>query len=310
MLQRDVTIAVLVAAAIILVVSFAPLPDNTRFDGETHDFAHVLVFGLMGYVLARTLRRVPARPRGRGLVAAIVLGVGLLAGIGTEYAQSLLGGVASWGDVGRDVLGSALGFLVVIAVESATPRRLQFAIGAVVAGSLFVAATPLAQMLLDYRARAALFPVLFDAVAPRALAFIEPSGDHTDNTDTARSFPPGLSVPLQRGPWPGVTLAEPVRDWHGWRALSIELVNPGDTALPLVVRVNDRAHDNRFEDRFNRDIMLGPHSRQRFEFPIADIEAAPQGRRMDLGQIDKLVVFHAGPAPGREFRLDRIALVR
>jgi hypothetical protein len=181
---------------------------------------------------------------------------------------------------------------------------------------LLAAATPLANVALDYRARAALFPVLLDPAAPRGLAFVSSFGRPVVPAPLPSQLAPGdsgrlaLRVTLDEGRWPGVTLDEPVADWRGWRAIVVEVANPSDEPLGLTLRVNDRAHDNRFEDRYNQHLALQPRARHRFEFPLEAIERAPEGRTMDLAQVQKLLVFHVGPAPGRSFYLERIALVR
>ena len=244
------------------------------------------------------------------------------------------------------MLGTAIGICTAIALErptAPTARRLLWIAATL---GLLAAAAPLASAALDYRARARLFPVLLDPDAPRGLAFVTsfgetvareplppqlravPRGDPAAGRSNAAAVVPAsgagvivrdgatpppehaLRVALDRGPWPGITLEEPAPDWRGWRALVVEVANPGDQPLTLFVRVNDRAHDNRHEDRYNEYLALPPRTRRRFEFPLEAIEHAPAGRRMDLTQIEKLIVFHGGPAPGRSFYLERLALVR
>jgi VanZ family protein len=318
---RDAALAALVTIVVVAVVSFAPAPQASRFDGDLHDFGHVLVFGVMGLMLSRTLRRAFTPAPRRRLVTLASLAAGLVFGYGTEYAQGFLGGTPSWGDVARDMLGCAVGSCAAFALErSATPGARRVFWTAALLG-IVVGGGSLATTLLDYRARDALFPVLLDSAEPNSRSFVaafdstlrvEPVPDDLRPLDAnlAARGTPAIRVPLDRGNWPGLTLTEPVRDWRGWRALVIELANPTDAPLRIEVRVNDRLHDNRFEDRYNRGVELPARSRGRFEFPLAEIERAPQGRRMDLTDIAKLVIFHGGPAPGRAFYVERVSLVR
>lgn len=307
-LGRDAALAALATLVIVAVVSLAPAPEANRFDADTHNFAHVLVFGVMGLMLSRALRHA-APPPGRIAVTLVSLVAGLVFGAGTEYAQGFLGGTPSWGDVARDMLGSAVGSSLAFALERAAPSavRRRFWAGALL--GVVIGGWPLADTLLDYRARNALFPVLLDPADARSLSFLMPFGGEW----FLEPLPAGtaaIRVPLDRGTWPGVSLYEPVRDWRGWRALVVELANPTDAPLRIEVRVNDRAHDNRFEDRYNRGVDLPPRTRGRFEFAVADIERAPEGRLMDLSQVEKIVIFHNGPLPGRAFYLERLSLVR
>jgi VanZ family protein len=320
--SREAAMAALVTLVIIAIVSIAPAPGASRLDGDSHDLAHVLVFGVLGLVLSRTLRRSAADRPGRVAVTLVSLAAGLVFGAGTEYAQGLLGGIPSWGDVARDVLGSAVGSSVAFALERTTAPGARGRFWAAALLGIVIGGWPLAQTLLDYRAREALFPVLLEPTEPRSLSFAStpggepvlealPSGlQRLDAVAGASAAPRAIRIPLDRGNWPGLSLYEPARDWRGWRALVVEVANPTDAPMHIVVRVNDRAHDNRFEDRFNRGMDLPPRTRGRFELPVADIERAPQGRPLNLADVEKVVVFHSGPAPGRAFYLERLSLVR
>jgi VanZ family protein len=315
---RDLTLAALVTLTIVGVVSFGPLPDASRLSAESHDFAHVIVFAILGLVLARTLHRLPTSTPGWPPVALATLAAGLGLGVLTEVAQSYVGGILSRGDVARDTLGSALGICAAIALDRPIGRGTRRLLGVAVVTGLVAAALPLADALLDYRARAAMFPVLLDPEAPRGLAFADAFG----RTVTLETLPQewqaargggterALLVRVDSGRWPGLTLSEPEPDWRGWRLLVLELVNPGDAPLKLALRVNDRAHDNAYDDRYNVTFELPPRSRRQFEFPLEQIERAPRTRRMSLDRISRLVVFHDGLAPGRSFYVRAIWLVR
>lgn len=326
-IRRDAALAAVVTLVLTAIVSFAPAPAANRFGGDSHDFAHVLIFGIMGLVLSRTLRNGPWRRQSRVAVTVVSLIAGLVFGVATEYAQGHLGGIPSWGDVARDMLGAAVGSCAAFALESTVTPRARRAFGSAVVLGLAIGFWPLGVTLLDYRTRDALLPVLLDPNLPSSLSFtssfdepvfIEPLPPGLEPLETLGSKPPatpppaglGIRVPLDHGPWPGVTVEEPYPDWRGWRAFVVEVANPTDAPMKIYVRVNDLAHDNRYEDRFDTAMELPARSRGRFEFPVADIERAPQGRRMNLEQIEKIVVHHGGPAAGRSFYLERLSLVR
>jgi len=316
-IRRDALVAAFVTLAVFVGVSFGPLPDGTLISAESHDFAHVVVFGIVGLVLARTLRVLPPRTRPWAYVVMASLAVGGGFGLLTEIVQQRMGGFVSYGDVARDLLGTALGSGAAIALERATPPAGRALLWIVVISGLLAAAVPLGNALLDYRARATLFPVLLDPGAPRGLAFARGFG----RTVTAVALPGewqavdggaerALQVRIDSGQWPGLTLSEPAPDWRGWRLLVVDLVNPDDAPLTLQLRINDRDHDHSYDDRYNVSIELPPRSRRRVEFPVADIERAPRGRRMALDRIAKLIVFHDGAVPDRSFYVRAVALVR
>ena len=68
------------------------------------------------------------------------------------------------------------------------------------------------------------------------------------------------------------------------------VVSDLDRPLRLVVRVHDRAHDQRFADRFNRSLVILP-GLNRVAIPIDEIRRAPDRREMDLRYVRGIVLF-------------------
>jgi hypothetical protein len=120
-----------------------------------------------------------------------------------------------------------------------------------------------------------------------------------DSVLTARTRPPGLEAsfdePLARldlepGEYPGVGIVEPHPDWSGYRRLAFTIVSDRDAPLTLVIRVHDAAHDQRYEDRFNRALPVAPGV-NRFAIPLDDIRRAPDRREMDMRRIRGVLLF-------------------
>ena len=85
----------------------------------------------------------------------------------------------------------------------------------------------------------------------------------------------------------------PREDWRGYQWLAFEIFNPGQDLLQLIIRINDKAHDqegHQYSDRFNRDLKVNP-GWNHFEIPLAEIESAPSTRKMDLGNMLGLELF-------------------
>src|SRR5690606_1228778 len=91
--------------------------------------------------------------------------------------------------------------------------------------------------------------------------------------------------------WPGIELSEPPADWRGWRALVIEVANPEPIELTFMVRIDDRHHNGRYEDRYNRPFRVPPGARERFAIPLSEIQTAPKERLLDLGATDRILLF-------------------
>jgi VanZ family protein len=291
-----------------VVVSFAPAPGANRLNAAAHDLAHVLVFAVVGHLL---MNLVVLRWR-IGAAALLSLVAGGALGLTTEAAQSLTGGDPSVGDLLRDLLGTALGVLAALAlrapataahVGSSSPRLRRAAWAAIALGSA-AALLPFAFVALQYRHRTALLPVLLAAPDATSRRFARLLPDR----ELPAAGSPTITVPLDRGRWPGLSLDEPFPDWRGQRALALDVANPGAQALALNLRVHDSRHDGRHEDRFNQAIVLSPGERRVLKVPVTAIAAGPRDRALRLESIDAVILFHDGPLPGGRFELARIWL--
>lgn len=314
--RREAVAAAVVALVLSAVVSFAPPPGADVFNAALHDFGHVVVFAAIGFALARAATARAAPPRGRVLTPGAIV-VGLALGALTEGVQALAGGWFSRGDVVRDVAGTLAGVAVVLLRRPGTlSRRLTAALLAGLAASALLAILPLAGAAAAYLARERAFPALADAAIPRALRFVREgySSPRTVEIPAPWSRTPGeraIELSLERGPWPGLTVAEPAPDWRGWRALAIDVVNPGDEPIELALRIDDDRPAPEYRDRYQGSRTLPARARATLEVPLADIAAGPrQGPPLDLGRIRLVIVFHDGPLPGRRVLVRRIELLQ
>ncbi len=98
-------------------------------------------------------------------------------------------------------------------------------------------------------------------------------------------------IPGNRNRWAGITLEEPLPDWSQYKNFVIEIINPHNESLELNVRIDDRQHNQVFNDRFNRTLKINPQTRTLFKIPISEISSTPTMRRMDIQNITKLVLF-------------------
>jgi hypothetical protein len=247
-----------------------------------------------------------ARPPSAYAVAFILA---LAAGAATEGVQLFLGRDASVTDFRNDAFGAAAGLLVYAAVaERQLPHAVRGAAGVGGMVLLLLPSMPLAVAMEAYSRRDAHYPRLmaFDTAAD--LYFITAQRARCRQTLiparwAARTGERALLVELGGEQWPGIDLFEPAPDWRGYDALVVDLVNPADRPLNLVLRVHDVDHDSEFTDRFNKEIVVPPLTRTSFRTPLAEIEAAPEGRRMDLGRIADVMVFAVAQSAGQELYL-------
>lgn len=98
-------------------------------------------------------------------------------------------------------------------------------------------------------------------------------------------------TPQLNNRWAGITLEEPVPDWRAYANLEIEIINPNSAPLELLLRIDDRNHNQEFTDRFNRTLTVGAKQRSVQIIALSDIEQAPATRQMALDEMARLVLF-------------------
>lgn len=302
-------------AAISLLVSLAPAPGADLLREEAHNAGHVIVFAIVGLLLRPLLS---ARYSTATAIAATLLSATLL-GVLTEAVQAVLGGDSSIGDVLRDLWGAIVGVTASLASRPGAGRQ-AWSLRILAACGLLLGLLPLAATLLDYHERDSRLPLLLDANLAASLAYArigsdvrEPSDRHVvpipapwakDGTEQA------LRIQLDRGDWPGLAINEPAPDWRGHRALTLELINPQSDALSLNLRVDDADSGNEESQRHDEDLQVATRSRQIVEIPLDRIASTPSGRRLDLGKVRQVILFHGGPSPGEAFLIVRLRLER
>jgi Complex I intermediate-associated protein 30 (CIA30) len=264
---------------------------------------HAPAFAALSLIAVTLLRvgGVPSNVLGQSLTIVIAM---LLTGAATEGVQSLFGRDAEFDDVVSDVVGTlgAMGIWLYLQWRHSSVRMGRIAALFVCAAAVTYWLDPFAECARAYWNRYAQFPVLAQFHSKSDLYFVSSSGTDTRVVGTA------LQATLASGPWPGFTFSEPMADWRKYRVLNLDVGNPGSRELPLILRVNDRAHRGDSDDRFNLDFSLGPHARTTIRVPLEDIARSPRGRKMDMSQISQLIVFRNGGAPGQVLQLHEVWL--
>ncbi len=308
----------LIATLLVSLALTARLPTSPRFLLVLHDAAHAPFSAGIALLVFAGLGHWRSAPKGRGR-HWLAFGLTLLVGAAVEVAQSFVGRGMSLYDLYTDALGAACALAGLAWWRSrrspdARGRARLAAGAAVLTGAL--AAAPVLEAGLAYAQRAAQFPVIASFASPLGRTFL------TIHSATATRTPlpapwrqpddprASLRLALLPGSWPGVGHNEPARDWRGFAALNVDVTNPSTEPLPLTLRVHDAAHDLRHADRFNRDFVVPPGTRQVLRVPLVDIEAGPVQRRLDLAHAAGLILFvtDAGLPPGRQLYVTRIWL--
>ncbi len=294
--------AVLLVGLLVLF-ELGDVPERTRFWDSVYHAGHVPLFGMVAISILGLLRAGGARvdrPQPWWLAFGLTVALG---GI-TETLQIFQSGrdASCWHFL-RDVAGASA-FLLVVAtarsrrsfsglIRSAGGRAVAWAAAALmVCAALF----DLAATVMIYGERDLAFPTLFALDGSWwERQFIETSS----SVLTPHVRPPHVVLPsgeslarldLKPGTYPGVAFDEPYPDWRGARSLVLTFVSDLDVPLQLTIRVHDVKHDNRFEDRFNRLLVIHP-GLNRIVIPLDDVRRAPDRREMDMRHIRGIVLF-------------------
>jgi hypothetical protein len=294
--------AILVAGAALL---FMPLPAQLQYTlaGRTVENAgHTPLFFVVTLGLLTVLRN-DLRLAGRRLYLVGGL-VGLAAGFLSEIVQMPLHRDADWFDAFADGVGVVCALAAFALFDRSPgfsrPWRLAAAVLALACVTLW--AWPLAKVGYHYAMRNSQFPAIAVFDSTRDLFWITGFGVRRDVVAGA------LEVEFVDRPFPGVSVKEPYPDWRRYRTLALDVENPEAEPFPLGVRIHDRHHDNSYYDRFNRSFQIAPHERRTLRIAIADIGAAPRGRRIDLGHVADISLFHENQPGAKRLRVYSLRL--
>ena len=309
------------AVALIALVLGVSLPSWPKILGVLNNMAHAPVFGAFAIIVLRLIRAWRSFAVVRASDYGIAFVVAISAGGLVEIAQALIDRDASLEDLGTDALGAgcALGITAAFDRPLLWPANVR-SVGRVIAVVLGLfcglwALFPLGQAVAAYIDRAMAFPVVTRFSSARDLYFISSGAARLSLQPLPAQWArPGddssLRIDFTAAVWPGMSHDEPEPDWRGFSALVLDVTNPDETPLRLTVRVHDVAHDQRYEDRFNRAFEVPPSTRVTLRILIEDILASPVGRPLDLAHIAGIVLFANSESAsiGRYFYVTRIWL--
>lgn len=238
----------------------------------------------------------------RQRIAAWVLAGAAVSVLGTalEVQESLTGGYFSWTDLGTNLVAAFCGLAVVQAVLAPRHRARWLAAASIGMG---LSAIVFADMVLLYAQRDAQAPVLIDAQAARQARWVRPA------TPPVRriAVPPqwarfdgewAFAVPLDQGEQPGFALDEPLQNWDGWSGIAIEVINPGDAPLRLILNIDDMRGSGRPGDRYDEWVTVPAGRRVVLRTSFATISRALPHRRFAFEDMDIVYLYAVRPVPG------------
>ncbi|MBK7141434.1 MAG: VanZ family protein [bacterium] len=309
------TLTILLLAALVI---FLEIPERTRFWFELFTAGHTLVFGLCALAclwLSQLVARGRIHFRLSHYIIAFFLAV--LVGGATEIIQPFVGRDGELSDLYRDMLG-AVAFLFLamtfdrqITWDFRSGKWLRYTVRILAPVLIVLIFWPAIKWGGAYIYRDRQMPVLLDFNSSVMRLFTRVANGRLDivpaPVDWPAAPPKVAMLTLYAGVYPGLTLKELSPDWSRYRELTFALFSARTDTLVMEFRVNDRHHNEKYNDRFNTILKVTPGLNQ-LVFPLDRISKTASGRFMDLTDMGTIVLFAHRPTDSLSLYLSSIRL--
>src|SRR5687767_4547856 len=243
--MKESSRAALLAALVALLSTLAlvaKFPSHPLIFAELNNAAHAPVFGALAIVWLQILRRYSGLGLWQRYLAAFALSIA--AGGVIELIQPAFDRGSENLDLLIDALGAFTGLAAMAASELRKPWLLLPAFVALVP-----VLWPIGEAAMAYHLRDTEFPTLLEYNAQAERYFIHSYGIEIDSASLPAAWRrdddrQSLRIRIRGGMYPRLTLVEPRPDWRGYSRLMLDLTNPENRPLPLILRVHDSDHDN------------------------------------------------------------------
>lgn len=300
--RTTTAILYLIVCSIVVLVIWGDLPGNTIFWREVQNAGHFWAFGVMSTILRVILRRYSKFKRNRGLQSYVMSLITCTAfALLTEGAQLLLHRDAELSDILLDLAGAATFLSISFSYDRETNNIVSAkippnmtVIRTISIITLMLAMLPTVRCSMAYLIRDCRFPQLCNFGSIWSSQFIQ-----LENASLSRvGRPVNWSISqdrvalltLEPSEYPGITLLEPCANWSAFDELRIDLFSESKDTFQLSLRVDDKAHNGDFGDRYTGPITVvpGPNS---VRIPIQNILITPGGRKTDVKNISRIILF-------------------
>ncbi len=275
-----------------------------------YDSLHVMVFAVIALTVFVGIQAFTSRSHVQNAVIAGITTI--FFGFVSEAAQIPGPRDASLGDLLSDAAGATGTLLLLLAAGSSTTMTSRSRVALSISGTsiLLAALFPFISVSAAYIERNHNEPILFSFDSSFSRKFVRMQNARLEVFDQSPGSRKAGQISLNKGAWPGIIFHDIWPDWRPYSTLIIDLGLAGEPSLEVNIRVNDRLHklgNQPRNDRFNKTISLHP-GRQTLRISLDEIQYAPKERRMDLSQIEGIVIFCSSAYAGRHFELLEIRL--
>jgi VanZ family protein len=300
-------IGVLLVIGSILLFLGGPEVLSSRSFKHFWDIGHIFYFALLAVLLVRWK---PVCQMSLLRQWVIVLTITLVLGVLIELMQYGTSRTPDSGDVIRDLTGSLLVLVFGSLGARLQPAGRRYSLRLMVVMLMLVQSWPLAKSLIDEAIARHQFPLLSGFETPFEIDRWQ--GDDRLSVESVTFAPERrvMKIGLTTDEYSGASLRYFDGDWVAARTLQISLYNPDTYPLRITCRIHDRQHtdgNEEFEDRFNRSYLLTP-GWNRIEIDLGEVARSPANRRMDMRQIQEVMLFAMSLPTPRILYLDEIRL--
>jgi hypothetical protein len=106
---------------------------------------------------------------------------------------------------------------------------------------------------------------------------------------------------------PGLAPNLKTNDWQGYESFKFDAFNPLDKEVRVTVRIDDRGDNPDYADRYNHGFILIP-GWNKLDIPLNDLITSGTDRKLDLKNIQGLVIFMVSPSEKVTIYVDYIRL--
>ena len=294
---------------------FAPLPRvfQTPLGQSLLNATHLPVFAafvLIGRILlSSTLKQSPQRANFTSF------GLVTFGAVAVELVQPKFGRSGSLEDAVIGVVGATLMLITpwFFGADRSTGRRAIWFFLAVVA-SIAVTFPALRELkAIQYRDKQ--FPILGDFERDDVLSYwipagyLEPISELVSRSDEhSQTGDHSLHVKCVRGKWPGVFMTIGGQDWSDYKALEMDIYNPGKQ-FEVGIRLDDDHPDSEFWG-FRYDGLFYPtNGWNHISIPMKTIATGGRRRGMNITDIRRMILFVDWKQKPCEWFLDNVRLI-
>lgn len=267
------------------------------------DLVHFVFFALLArqvFCLAGFVSRIAWRTVFAFVCVVFLIGI-------VEWLQPWVGQERDLKDVWSGVAGGMVALLIVLSHRQPKPlpRAVLIACGALLS---VIALWSSASVLTARLVSALRFPVIASFESRASLGLWEAQGCAINRSKMYATH--GVhsleAVINNETSYPGVSLAVWPRNWMRYKVLCLDIAMVSDAPKTLWIRLDDKPSPE-YGDRFQRRMALNPGF-NRLCVGIDEDLRTPEGRRIDLAQLNRLTVFFEDARAGDVFHVDYIRL--